>query len=125
MSKDNEARLREFIDRVLTAGEIDATGDYSHGDVGGSTVFRAGTWAARARHTAVRPLHDHRHRAHHLVGPYRKPPDATRLSPVIHPESSEARNTATRATSSGCPKRLSGVCATICFSMSLPMIPIR
>jgi len=33
MSEDNKARLREFIDTVLTAGEIDATGDYSHGDV--------------------------------------------------------------------------------------------
>ena len=26
MSEDNETRIREFIDRVLTAGEIDATG---------------------------------------------------------------------------------------------------
>lgn len=33
MSEDNKARIREFIDRVLTAGEIDATGDYFHGDV--------------------------------------------------------------------------------------------
>jgi len=33
MSEDNEARIREFIDRVLTAGEIDATGDSFHGDV--------------------------------------------------------------------------------------------
>jgi steroid delta-isomerase-like uncharacterized protein len=33
MSEDNKARIREFIDRVLTAGEIDATGDYFHDDV--------------------------------------------------------------------------------------------
>jgi steroid delta-isomerase-like uncharacterized protein len=33
MSEDNKARIREFIDRVLTAGEIDATSDYFHGDV--------------------------------------------------------------------------------------------
>lgn len=33
MPEDNKARIREFIDRVLTAGEIDATGDYFHGDV--------------------------------------------------------------------------------------------
>ena len=26
-------RIREFIDRVLTAGEIDATGEYFHADV--------------------------------------------------------------------------------------------
>jgi steroid delta-isomerase-like uncharacterized protein len=33
MSEDNKARIREFIDRVLNAGEIDATGDYFHSDV--------------------------------------------------------------------------------------------
>ena len=33
MPEDNKARIREFIDRVLTAGEIDATGDYFHSDV--------------------------------------------------------------------------------------------
>jgi steroid delta-isomerase-like uncharacterized protein len=33
MREDNKARIREFIDRVLTAGEIDATGDYFHSDV--------------------------------------------------------------------------------------------
>lgn len=33
MSENNKARIRAFIDRVLTAGEIDATGDYFHGDV--------------------------------------------------------------------------------------------
>ena len=33
MSEDNKARITEFIDRVLTAGEIDATGDYFHGDM--------------------------------------------------------------------------------------------
>jgi steroid delta-isomerase-like uncharacterized protein len=33
MSEDRKARIRAFIDRVLTAGEIDATGEYFHGDV--------------------------------------------------------------------------------------------
>jgi len=33
MSEDHKARIRAFIDRVLTAGKIDATGDYFHGDV--------------------------------------------------------------------------------------------
>lgn len=33
MSDENKARIREFIDRVLTAGEIDATGDYFHPEV--------------------------------------------------------------------------------------------
>jgi steroid delta-isomerase-like uncharacterized protein len=33
MSEDNKARIREFIDKVLTAGEIDATGDYFYGDM--------------------------------------------------------------------------------------------
>ena len=33
MSEKNKARIREFIDRVLTAGEIDATGDYFHSDM--------------------------------------------------------------------------------------------
>jgi hypothetical protein len=33
MSEENKVRIREFIDRVLTAGEIDATGDYFHRDM--------------------------------------------------------------------------------------------
>ncbi|HSF33618.1 MAG TPA: ester cyclase [Candidatus Tectomicrobia bacterium] len=33
MSEDNKARIREFIDRVLITGEIDATGDYFHTDM--------------------------------------------------------------------------------------------
>jgi steroid delta-isomerase-like uncharacterized protein len=33
MSEENKARVREFIDRVLNAGEIDATGEYFHRDV--------------------------------------------------------------------------------------------
>ena len=33
MSEENKARIREFIDRVLTAGEIDATGEYFHRDM--------------------------------------------------------------------------------------------
>jgi steroid delta-isomerase-like uncharacterized protein len=33
MSEYNKARISEFIDRVLTAGEVDATGDYFHSDM--------------------------------------------------------------------------------------------
>jgi len=33
MSEDKKARIREFIDTVLTAGEIDATDEYFHLDV--------------------------------------------------------------------------------------------
>jgi steroid delta-isomerase-like uncharacterized protein len=33
MSEDNKAHIREFVDRVLNAGEIDATGDYFHDDM--------------------------------------------------------------------------------------------
>jgi SnoaL-like polyketide cyclase len=33
MAEDHKARIREFIDRVLTAGESDATGDYFHDDM--------------------------------------------------------------------------------------------
>jgi hypothetical protein len=33
MSEDNKARIRELSEKVLTAGEIDATGDYFHSDV--------------------------------------------------------------------------------------------
>ncbi len=33
MSEEPKAQIRAFIDRVLTAGEIDATGDYFHHDV--------------------------------------------------------------------------------------------
>lgn len=33
MSEENKARIREFIDRVLTDGEIDATGEYFHEDM--------------------------------------------------------------------------------------------
>ena len=33
MSEDYKARIREFLDRVLTASEINATGDYFHNDV--------------------------------------------------------------------------------------------
>jgi steroid delta-isomerase-like uncharacterized protein len=33
MSDDHKARIREFLDRVLTRGEINATGDYFHNDV--------------------------------------------------------------------------------------------
>jgi steroid delta-isomerase-like uncharacterized protein len=33
MAENNKARIREFIDRVLNTGEIDATGDYFHTDM--------------------------------------------------------------------------------------------
>jgi steroid delta-isomerase-like uncharacterized protein len=33
MSEDNKDRIREFINRVLTAGEIHATGEYFHDDM--------------------------------------------------------------------------------------------
>jgi steroid delta-isomerase-like uncharacterized protein len=33
MSEENKARIREFIDRVLTGGEIDATDEYFHADM--------------------------------------------------------------------------------------------
>jgi hypothetical protein len=32
MSEDHKACIRAFLDRVLTAGEINATGDYCHRD---------------------------------------------------------------------------------------------
>jgi hypothetical protein len=54
---------------------------------------------------------------------YQRPPDATRVSPVIHSERSDARNTATGAMSSGRPPRPSGVCATIAFAISLSRMP--
>ncbi len=50
----------------------------------------------------------------------RRPPG---VSPETQPESSDARNTATLATSSGWPRRPSGVVARMFFSKSLPMIP--
>jgi hypothetical protein len=54
---------------------------------------------------------------------YRRPPDAVSRSPVTQAESSEARKTATRAISSGCPMRPRGVPPIISFSNSLPMMP--
>jgi hypothetical protein len=54
---------------------------------------------------------------------YQRPPDATRVSPVIHSERSDARNAATGAMSSGRPPRPSGVCATIAFAISLSRMP--
>jgi len=30
MALDSKSRIREFIDKVLNAGDIDATGDYFH-----------------------------------------------------------------------------------------------
>lgn len=33
MSEQNKSRIREFLDRVLSAGEISATGDYFHEDI--------------------------------------------------------------------------------------------
>jgi hypothetical protein len=46
---------------------------------------------------------------------YRKPPEMTSVSPVIHEESEEAKNTAAGATSSTWPMRPRGVCASICL----------
>ena len=54
---------------------------------------------------------------------YLLPPFAKMISPVSQPASSEARNTATRAMSSGWPTRPSGVLAIICFLDSVPMTP--
>src|SRR6201987_1533083 len=54
---------------------------------------------------------------------YLLPPFAQMISPVSQPASSEARNTATRAMSSGWPKRPSGVLAITCFLNSAPMTP--
>src|SRR6202030_3927668 len=59
-----------------------------------------------------------------LDSSYRSPPDATMISPVSHPESSEARNTTTLAMSAGVPIRPKGVRARKCFSNSLP-VPSR
>lgn len=33
MIEDNKARIREFLDRVLSSGDISATGDYFHADM--------------------------------------------------------------------------------------------
>jgi steroid delta-isomerase-like uncharacterized protein len=33
MSQDNKALIREFVARVLSGGDIDATGDYFHSDM--------------------------------------------------------------------------------------------
>ena len=54
---------------------------------------------------------------------HRSPPPTRSVSPVIHAASGDARNTATDATSRGWPTRPNGVCATACFSKSLPGIP--
>src|ERR1700758_1762790 len=54
---------------------------------------------------------------------YLWPPFAKMVSPVSQPASSEARNTATRAMSSGWPTRPNDVLATICFLNSGPMTP--
>jgi hypothetical protein len=44
---------------------------------------------------------------------HENPPPTAIVSPVIQPEAVDARNTATDAMSSGCPKPPSGVRATI------------
>ena len=54
---------------------------------------------------------------------YLNPPEATIIWPVSQPASSEARKVATRAISSGCPIRPSGVLEIIFFSISLPAMP--
>jgi len=55
---------------------------------------------------------------------HEKPPPTAIVSPVIQPEPADARNTATDAMSSGCPRRPSGVRATIWVSNSLPITPM-
>src|SRR5579863_5498286 len=59
----------------------------------------------------------------HDRSPYLLPPFAKTIWPVSQLASSEARNTATRAMSSGWPTRPSGVLATIWFLDSAPMTP--
>jgi hypothetical protein len=39
MSEENIARIREFIDRVLTAGEIEVTGECFHRDMVEEVAF--------------------------------------------------------------------------------------
>ncbi len=92
---------------------------------GGHAAPRALGYRLRREAGGDRLLHDHRQRAHHLARPYREPPDTAMRSPVTHPVSSETRNSATRALSSGCLRRPSGLCTTICVSRALPMRPIR
>src|SRR5262245_59166426 len=54
---------------------------------------------------------------------YLSPPEIVRVSPVIQPESGEARNATAGAMSRGCPMRLSGVWDSICLRKSLSVIP--
>src|ERR1700748_3488059 len=58
-----------------------------------------------------------------LLKSFYLPPFAKSVSPVSPPASSEARNSATRAMSSGWPTRPSDVLAIICFLNSVPMTP--
>src|SRR5215470_10757794 len=100
----------------------------------GFLLFRAidshlGCLPGRCR-TGVAPALDNpvtriKHNAVTRINVYRRPPEATRTSPVSHPEDGEAGNTATGAMSSGWPKRPSGVCAIICCAKSLPTMPRR
>jgi predicted ester cyclase len=46
---------------------------------------------------------------------HRKPPDTSRVSPVMYLESDDARYTAVGAISSGCPMRPSGACVSTIF----------
>ena len=55
MSEDNKARIREFLDKVLTAGEIDATGDYFHADMVEEVPFPGqGPWLHGLKETLTR-----------------------------------------------------------------------
>jgi hypothetical protein len=56
---------------------------------------------------------------------HEKPPPTAIVSPVIQPEAADARNTATDAMSSGCPRRPSAVRATICRDQSGSLRPPR
>src|ERR1700747_3582276 len=53
----------------------------------------------------------------------RAPPPTRMVSPVIHEDSSDARNTAAAAISSGSPRRPSGVTEMHCLMLSSPRRP--
>src|SRR5262249_27086180 len=53
----------------------------------------------------------------------RNPPEMVRASPVVQPESADARKTTAGAMSSGWPILPSGVCTSACFWKSLPEMP--
>ena len=85
-----------------------AGGNLEHAVAAGNALRLAGHAQLETQLTAsIRPLW--RGRAHCAV----KPPSTTRLCPVIQALSSDSRNTAGPAMSSGCPIRRSGSRAAI------------